>query len=238
MDTSLLLSVPPTPCMVNISHLFTYIFASLFFLSQQEWPKRWESFPKKLMVAYAKYHAITIVMRIYESIAARLYDDVMVDKLTIDTYGSTLRRQKKGEQYTGRELFSECWYSNFIAYLADYSVHQVIVAFGYFMYIREQRRRLKSKNSEEAKEAANELHPGSLVLSFTKKVCCNELVWRLCFLATIPVSSFFFYCLVRLTRLHKGGGSFLRISRRRHWCFHNAWMGKRYWYQHGRRSGH
>eukprot|EP00977_Amphora_coffeiformis_P008560 scaffold1936_cov154-Amphora_coffeaeformis.AAC.10 len=135
----------------------------------QEWPKRWEGFSKKLLVAYAKYHAITVVMRIYEAIAAKMYDDVMVDKLTIDTYSSTLRREKAGQKTTSREVFSECWYSNLVCYLADYSVHQVIVTFGYYMYVREQRRKLKSQNEKEAREAANELHPGSLVLSFTKK---------------------------------------------------------------------
>ena len=137
---------------------------------QQEWPKRWETFPKKLFVAYAKYHAITVVMRIYEAFAAKMFDDVMVDKLTIDTYSSSLRREKAGQKVTSREMFAECWYSNLVCYLADYSVHQIIVTFSYFVYVREQRRKLKSKNEKETNEAANELHPGSLVLSFTKKV--------------------------------------------------------------------
>ena len=82
---------------------------------QNEWPKRWESFPKKLMVAYGKFHAITIMMRVYESLAAKLYDDVFVDALTVDTYSSTLRREKVGKQLRTRENFSECWTSNFIA---------------------------------------------------------------------------------------------------------------------------
>lgn len=111
-------------------------------------------------------------MRVYESLAAKFYDDVVVDALTIDTYSSTLRREKMGKQLSTRENFSECFYSNFIAYLADYSVHQIILTFGYAVYIRDQRRRLKeARNNEEAEQARNELHAGSLALSWTKKVC-------------------------------------------------------------------
>lgn len=124
------------------------------------------------MVAYGKFHAITIMMRIYESLAAKLYDDVVVDALTVDTYSSTLRREKMGKQLSTRENFSECWYSNFIAYLADYSVHQIIVAFGYAVFISEQRRKLRqARTKEEADKARDELHVGSLALSFMKKVC-------------------------------------------------------------------
>lgn len=111
------------------------------------------------------------MMRVYESVSAKMYDQVMVDKLTIDTYSSTLKREKAGVKTTIREMTAECWYANLIAYLADYSVHQMILAFGYAVYIREQRRKLKSsKQDSEVEEAEKNLHPGSLVLSFTKKV--------------------------------------------------------------------
>lgn len=139
-------------------------------LAQKEWPKRWEILPKKLLMAYARYHAITLVMRAYESLAARMLDEVMVDKLTLDTYSSSLRRQKSGEKMSLRETTTECWYSNLIAYLADYSVHQMIMAFGYVVYIREQQRKRKLKKDGEEGEAAGEIHPGSVVLSFTRKV--------------------------------------------------------------------
>lgn len=110
------------------------------------------------------------MMRSYEWLAAKKYDAVMVDKLTLDTYASTLRRDRAGEKMNVRAMTSECFYSNLIAYLADYSVHQIILAFGYFVFIREQRRKLKSKQDAEAEEAEKNLHPGSLVISFTKKV--------------------------------------------------------------------
>lgn len=121
-------------------------------------------------MAYGKYHAITFMMRAYESVSAKMYDDAMVDKLTIDTYASSLRREKAGEPSSMPAMAAEHGYANLIAYLADYSVHQIILAFGYFLYVREQRRRLKSKQEGEAEEAEKNLHPGSLVLSFTKKV--------------------------------------------------------------------
>ena len=109
-------------------------------------------------------------MRIYEAVAAKMFDDVTVDKLTLDTYSSSLRREKTGQTIVFTEVFGECFNSNLVCYLADYSVHQIILIFGYSMYIREQRRKLKSQNEKEAREAANELHPGSLMVSLTKKV--------------------------------------------------------------------
>ena len=121
-------------------------------------------------MAYAKYQCVTFAMRIYEAIADKMFDERMMDKLTLDTYSSTLRRAKVGQKISSRELMSECWYSNFICYLADYSVHQVILLYGYYVFVQEQRRKLKSQNAKEAEEAAEELHPGSLLLSFTKKV--------------------------------------------------------------------
>lgn len=144
---------------------------------QQEWPKRWDGFLSKLLIAYGKYHAITLTMRIYEALSAKMFDENVVDKLTIDTYNSTLCREKMGQHLSTREMVSECWYSNLIAYLADYSVHQIILLFGYFVYVRDQQRRLKSSNNANAAEnSENALHPGSMVLSFTKKVCLNVRV--------------------------------------------------------------
>lgn len=139
--------------------------------AQQEWPNRWESFPRKLLVAYGKFHAMTLLMRVYEAVADRMYDDVTLDKLTIDTYSSTLRREKVGKQLTVRENFVECFWSNFIAYLADFSLHQIIITFGYLTYIREQRRRLsEARNNQEVDETKKDLHAGSMLISYTKKV--------------------------------------------------------------------
>ena len=109
-------------------------------------------------------------MRLYEAASARIFDEVTLDKLTIDTYASTLRRERAGQRLSSRDMFAECWWSNLITYMADYSVHQVILAYGYYVYVQGQRRRLTSQNENEVKNARAVLHPGSLLLSFTKKV--------------------------------------------------------------------
>ena len=138
---------------------------------QQEWSRRWEDFPKKLAVSFGKFQALTLVMRVYEAMAAKMYDEVTLDKLTIDWCSATKRRDTMGKRLSLRDSFVECWYSNFIYYLADYSVHQIILVFSYAVYIRSrQRQRANARNSDEAAKVESELRPGPLALSFTRKV--------------------------------------------------------------------
>jgi hypothetical protein len=136
-----------------------------------------------------KYHAITLVMRLYEEIASRFVSTFMLDKVTLDTFASAKRRQQRestsnnGTSVSSRimEMTREGWYANLIAFMADYSVHQIILAYGYYSYIH--RHRLEKRQERHAAAAAanqatdsgddendnDPLHPGSLVLSFTKK---------------------------------------------------------------------
>jgi hypothetical protein len=133
-----------------------------------------------------KYHAITLVMRLYEEVASRFVSNVMLDKLTLDTFASAKRRQRESSDnkanFSIKDMTREGWYANFIAFLADYSVHQVILAYGYYVYIRqhqlEKRQKRLAAAANQGKESADNsddsdddplLHPGSLVLSFTKK---------------------------------------------------------------------
>ena len=120
----------------------------------------------RIGVAFAKYHSVVLVMRLYEYIASRFVDEQTLDKLTIDTFECAKRsaRTKEGGELASAML-STCWRANMISFLADYSVHQVILAYGYYVYIQEQRRRLKQKNGS----GGSELHRGSLALSFLKK---------------------------------------------------------------------
>ena len=127
----------------------------LFILSsQQEWSKRWATFPKKLTTALAKYHCIILVMRLYEKLAESKVDTVMLDALTIDTFDFAKRTAKSGKE--GRDLavpvFQATLKAQFIAYLADYSVHEVLLLYGYYMYIQEQRRRNKQRLEPSSEE--------------------------------------------------------------------------------------
>jgi hypothetical protein len=94
-------------------------------------------------VALGKYHAILLVMRLYEHVASRVVGIETLDALTTDTFDAA-RRLSVQEGKSGRELagsvFSMGWRANLIAYVADYSVHQLILLAGYYAYVRDQRR--------------------------------------------------------------------------------------------------
>jgi len=135
--------------------------------SDREWSKRWEVFPAKLITAYMKYHATTLIMRLYEHLASRSFTLVQLDKLTLDPFSAAKRRQKQGESPSLMESVREAWDANLIAYLADYSLHQIILAAGYYAYIRQRRQQQKRPNSPNNDGA--ELYAGSLALSFLKK---------------------------------------------------------------------
>ena len=102
-------------------------------------------------------------MRVYEHVAAKYVTEETLDTLTIDTFECAKRTAKTEE---GGKLFNSmlttCWRANAISFLADYSVHQLILAYGYYIYIMEKRRRIKQGNTDDLKI-------GSLTLSFIYK---------------------------------------------------------------------
>ena len=126
-----------------------------------------EGLPRRIAVAFAKYHSIALLMRLYEHIASRFVDEETLDKLTIDLFDCAKRT---AESKVGRDLAYEmvwtCGRANMIAFLADYSVHQVILAYGYYVYIQQQRRKILYKSGSNK---GSELHKGALALSFMKK---------------------------------------------------------------------
>ena len=101
-------------------------------------------------------------MRSYEFIASKLFDEVTLDKLTMDTFLSAKRIKKEGKSGgdLARDMFSTCYKANIIAFLADYSVHQAILVFGYYAYVQSQRKR---------KDDTVTLHSGSVALSLLKR---------------------------------------------------------------------
>ena len=132
----------------------TFRLCPLSFSSQQEWSKRWATFPKKLTTALAKYHCIILVMRLYEKVAESRVDTVTLDALTIDTFDFAKRSAKSGKEGTelAGAVFRTTLKANFISYLADYSVHEVILLYGYYLYIQEQRRRNKKRLEPSSEE--------------------------------------------------------------------------------------
>jgi hypothetical protein len=91
---------------------------------------------------------------LYESIAARYYDKVTLDKLTMDTFYKAKQlsdRDLAGDKMVvGMDMFRTCLWANAIGFLADFSVQQAILCWGYYRYIQERRKRLKAKSSSSA----------------------------------------------------------------------------------------
>jgi hypothetical protein len=137
---------------------------------QKEWKIRWESFPSKLTEALVKYHVIVLVMRLYEHIASKVVDTFTLDSLTLDTFAHAKRLDTKNPDNrveVGQQMFSVCWSANAIAFLADYSVHQVILGYGYYRYIQ-RKRLLKQRTTEEERgDAADNKAPPLLKQSAT-----------------------------------------------------------------------
>jgi hypothetical protein len=125
-------------------------------------------FTHRVLVSLAKCHATILVSRLYEHIASRLVDDRTLDKLTLDTFASAKRRNSKGHEgmVLAREMFETCWRANLIGFLADYSIHQVMLCFGYYVYVRGRQQQLKEQGSTNK---SNPIHSGSLAISLIKK---------------------------------------------------------------------
>lgn len=119
-----------------------------------------------MLTAFAKYHAITLVMRLYELIADKYYDKVTLDKLTMDPFSASLRISAKGESDTtvARQMFHTTFWANMIAFMADYSVHQAILCYGFYIYTKDKRKKIR-----EGEETEEEGFHGAVMTSMMKK---------------------------------------------------------------------
>mmetsp|Transcript_10223 Transcript_10223/g.13343 ORF Transcript_10223/g.13343 Transcript_10223/m.13343 type:complete len:299 (-) Transcript_10223:159-1055(-) len=130
----------------------------------EEWDKRWEAFPKKCLNAYVRYHAVTMITRFYEAVASSTSSDVTLDRLTMDIFKSAKRSAEDNPRdnvQIARETYAQCLWANALVYLADYTVQQAIVAYGYYMY--QQNRRRKQKAGQEVAEESS----SAVVFSFS-----------------------------------------------------------------------
>jgi len=116
-----------------------------------EWEKRWKVFPNRFFTAFAKFHVIALFMRTYELLASRKYDDVVLDKLTMDPFHASKKTASASSDKSAvaKEMFHTTFWANTIAFMADYSVHQIILCYGYYAYVRRKREERKSQQSQE-----------------------------------------------------------------------------------------
>ncbi len=140
-------------------------------LLQIEWNYRFQELPRKLIIALSKYHAIILTMRLYEWIASKWVDQEMMDRLTMDTFLYAKRKSEvEGKRGTelAREMLSVSWRANLISFLADYSVHQVIMLYAYYCYAQ-QKRRKSEDDSVVSMQSNDDMPQGHLILFAVRK---------------------------------------------------------------------
>jgi hypothetical protein len=152
--------------------------SSLFDSIQREWKIRIDSLPTRIGIALAKYHAVTLVMRLYEYIASLYTTIETLDHLTLDTMDCAKRTGTKYNNKTTnveycKEMLPAVFNANIIVYFADYSVHQVILLYGYYMYVQTRRNSMYRSSSSMTKDSINNsgtaIEIGSIAVSYLKK---------------------------------------------------------------------
>ena len=125
------------------------------------------------MIGVLKFQATTLVMRFYEYVASKHVDTATLDRLTKDPFKAALRTAKVTGDTKGiiPPMYQTCLWSNAIAFMADYTVHQIILMFTYILYCREKRRRRLELREEVEKEDSDEEEStiGPMAMSFTMK---------------------------------------------------------------------
>lgn len=91
-----------------------------------------------------------MVMRCFEYLAEKMVDEFTLDRLTMDPFDTAIRVSKRNHENSvvRKEMYRTCLWANAIAFMADYSVHQVILSFTYYQYYQSKRQRRKSTNDE------------------------------------------------------------------------------------------
>jgi hypothetical protein len=132
--------------------------------SQREWNRRIDGIQHRILVAFVKYHAVVFLMRTYEKIAEKQVSHDRLDKLTRDPFDAAKRKEGASMDTTMfKDMFSMCFNANIIYYLADYSVHQIIILYGYAVYVQRRRSQI------EADPTVKPIHSGAFALSLIKK---------------------------------------------------------------------
>jgi len=97
---------------------------------EREWTSRWKALPKKVCYGILKFHSITLCMRFYEYAASKMVSEVTLDKLTTNTFQAA----KRNSQRSFSELMETNVWANGISFLADCTIYQVVLLYGYYVY--------------------------------------------------------------------------------------------------------
>lgn len=110
------------------------------------------------MVGLVKYHVATLVMRLYEQVAALYLSPVQVDLLTQDTFQSAKRTaEAEPDRVTLRNsMFKTCLWAYAFSYLADLTV-QVALLIGPAAYQYHKRRQERRERRLKALDGVTEI---------------------------------------------------------------------------------
>lgn len=135
-----------------------------------EWTIRWKTFPLKLATALTKFHSVTMIMRLYETIVDKWLkvDTYTMDKLTMDPFKKSKRvvdtiekkiTYRDGQQhhesvrdhkmYVVKTMTETTFWANLLTFCADYSLHQALLCYGYYKYYQYQRQKRLDANTAD-----------------------------------------------------------------------------------------
>jgi len=149
--------------------------------SDGDWDAILETLPRKVVLAILKYQSVTFCMRCMEQFLFAMTptqagrsskhdtNHRFLDRLTKDAFSSALRKDARtdgNERYTvGRQMVKTSFYSNILPFLADYTVQQIILLGGYYMYYH------KRKISGDGNTAAFSVLNGGMFFIIVQRSC-------------------------------------------------------------------
>lgn len=139
------------------SHKLSFPFCD----AQIEWEKRWKIFPQKFLTAFARYHATTLVLRLYEWTVAHWVTNQRMDMLTMDPFAASKTLAAKVDvkdhpMYAANRIAHTTFWANLLFTLSDYTVHQTLLCYAYYIYYqrKQQRRRTEGGSQPEGDDRA------------------------------------------------------------------------------------
>jgi hypothetical protein len=131
---------------------------------QEQWEKIKRDLPGKIFNSFIKTNAIIFIMRCYEWMAEKVVDEIQLDRLTMDSFYESKRvaqRERDPSQHRSEMTDVGLW-SSFVLYLADYSVHQIIIGYATYIFYRRKRQELKDRQAAGEEDSVE----GGVLLSF------------------------------------------------------------------------
>jgi hypothetical protein len=115
-------------------------------------------------------------MRLYEHIASHYVDVVKLDQLTKNTSEAVTRDAQLDKPNTERvlKMFVIQTNARFIGYLADFSVHWIILMFGYYEYMQHRRRQVKRVDEvgeEVVAHGTQDVLSSTMLLALSRALC-------------------------------------------------------------------